>query len=540
MNMSKLFVSYRRAAWSFTYWLAEELGKVLDAEIFVDYSGIDETNFQTSLLHNLATSDAVLVVITEHTFAPERITDNQDWVRREIREALTEGKPIVLACHNGLMPPSDLPPDIEKIREVQGIEFYPRFFKAGVHELATFIDRTTPVRLRQSVSSVEELSRQAAYTMQSDKALFDEATTMVESGQYDRALELLELLKTRGYRPRYVSLDEVMEDVASARDEEQSRWDAGEVYDEIAALARINLTRARRAWAQFQVDYPDFTDDPAQLAIRLSDAPPASQGLHTPPHRRKVRSEATIPAPFAWISIPAGNVTLAEDNFEMGYLKKGERKTIGAAAFSIAKYPVTNGQFAVFMELGGYRENKWWTEAGWQAREKEGWVEPRFWKESRFNRSDCPVVGVSWYEAMAFCRWLSDESGENIVLPTEEQWQRAAQGDSGLLYPWGNEWDGERCNNRVAPFRSEGPSPVTQYEGKGESPFGVADMCGNVWEWCLTDFDTGRSDASDNNARVLRGGSWWGNSPRFLRAAVRNWNNPSDWYYIAGFRIARS
>jgi formylglycine-generating enzyme required for sulfatase activity len=81
---------------------------------------------------------------------------------------------------------------------------------------------------------------------------------------------------------------------------------------------------------------------------------------------------------------------------------------------------------------------------------------------------------------------------------------------------------------------------VTQYEGKGDSPFGVVDMCGNVWEWCLTDFSTGRSDATSNNARVLRGGSWWGNSPRFLRAVVRNWNNPSDWYYIAGFRIARS
>src|SRR5262245_58667817 len=246
--MSKLFVSYRRAAWSFTYWLAEELGRVLDAEIFVDYSGIDETNFQTSLLRNLSDSDAVLLVITEHTFAVDRIFDDQDWVRREIREALTGGKPIVLACHNGLMPPTDLPSDIERVREAQGIEFYPRFFKAGVHELAAFIDRATPVHLRQSVSSLDELSRRAAHTMQSDKALFDEATTLVENGQYDRAIELLEVLKERGYRPRYVSLDEVMDDVASARDEEQFRWDAGEVYDEIAALARVNVARARKAW----------------------------------------------------------------------------------------------------------------------------------------------------------------------------------------------------------------------------------------------------------------------------------------------------
>ncbi len=69
----KLFISYRRAAWSFTYWLAEELGKLLDAEIFVDYSGIEETNFESALLRNLRESAVVLLIVTEHSFAPERI-----------------------------------------------------------------------------------------------------------------------------------------------------------------------------------------------------------------------------------------------------------------------------------------------------------------------------------------------------------------------------------------------------------------------------------------------------------------------------------
>src|SRR5258707_10174086 len=111
----KLFVSYRRAAWSFTYWLVEELNKLLTAEIFVDYSGVDETNFEKSLLRNLRQCDAVLLIVEEHTFAPDRIHSDADWVRREIREALTHNKPIVMACHNGLFPPATLPDDIAAI-----------------------------------------------------------------------------------------------------------------------------------------------------------------------------------------------------------------------------------------------------------------------------------------------------------------------------------------------------------------------------------------------------------------------------------------
>src|SRR5687768_6300307 len=127
--MAKIFVSYRRASWSFTYWLIEELGKLLDAQMFVDYDGIDEANFETSIVRNLQESDVVLLIVSEQTFSPERIHHDHDWVRREIREALILGKPMIMACHNGLMPPADLPDDIQGVRKAQGIEFYPRYFK---------------------------------------------------------------------------------------------------------------------------------------------------------------------------------------------------------------------------------------------------------------------------------------------------------------------------------------------------------------------------------------------------------------------------
>ncbi len=175
--------------------------------------------------------------------------------------------------------------------------------------------------------------------------------------------------------------------------------------------------------------------------------------------------------------------------------------------YSIAKYPVTNAQFAQFIGTGGYKNDKWWTPEGLKYRKDENWTEPRYWTDSKWNGASHPVVGVSWFESVAFCLWLSDVTGENIMLPTEDQWQYSAQGDDERAYPWGNEWDCTLCNNSVDPCTSDQTTPVTQYEDKGDSPFGVVDMSGNVWEWCLTDYESKNNTSYD--MRALRGGSWY-------------------------------
>jgi formylglycine-generating enzyme required for sulfatase activity len=150
-------------------------------------------------------------------------------------------------------------------------------------------------------------------------------------------------------------------------------------------------------------------------------------------------------------------------------------------------------------------------------------------------------VGISWHEAVAFCLWLSDVTGEKIMLPTEDQWQYAAQSDDGREFPWGNEWDCERCNNSVEPCNSSSTTQVTLYEGRGDSPFGVVDMVGNVWEWCLTDYDNGANNVdSTPEGRVLRGGSWNGHSTVVFLAAYRPGFNPHDGTNNVGFRLARS
>jgi WD40 repeat protein len=328
MAEKKLFVSYRRSSWSFTYWLAEELAKLVDAHLFVDYSGIDETDFEHSLLRNLRESDAVLLIVTDQTFDAARIHHEKDWVRREIREALTLQKPIALACYNGLFPPADLPEDIQGVRGIQGIEFYPRYFKAGIRELAVFLDKATPVKLQNAIaappaaSTVVQPAAPATH-----KALLDEATSLHEAGQYDRAIEIYDRLIAEQYRPRLLSIPELREQAIGERATEQRRWEAGEIYDEIAALFRVNPERGAQEYTRFRADYAEFTEDPAGLASRSTT--PKKEVI--PPSKPATTGEsppAAITAPQKQVS-PAAQVAL-----QCLAVLTGHDKQVNGVAFS--------------------------------------------------------------------------------------------------------------------------------------------------------------------------------------------------------------
>ena len=217
---------------------------------------------------------------------------------------------------------------------------------------------------------------------------------------------------------------------------------------------------------------------------------------------------------FDWINIPTGKVTL--HGSEGSYIPEGQTKTFDVLAFAIAKYPVTNQQYAEYLKETGKKSSSLYRD------------------ENQLNQPMQPVVGVNWHEAMAFCDWVSEKSRTKILLPTEQQWQRAAQGDDDRVYPWGNQWDASRCNTKASGF---GPTtPVTAYEGKGDSPYGVVDMCGNAWEWCLTVWETGSNDLTEINApHVVRGGSCL-DRPALLRFDHR-YNNDMGGYRLDGFRL---
>ncbi|HLY24970.1 MAG TPA: SUMF1/EgtB/PvdO family nonheme iron enzyme [Aggregatilineales bacterium] len=172
-------------------------------------------------------------------------------------------------------------------------------------------------------------------------------------------------------------------------------------------------------------------------------------------------------------------------------------------AFRISKYPVTNAQYQAFIDApDGYYDANWWnisaTCRDWH-RANPSAAAPQF------DVATCPREMVNWYEAMAFCQWLSNKAHLTITLPTNHQWRLASQGPGRQDYPWGDGFDRTRCNTRESNIRQT--TPVDRYK-QGVSPYGLYDMLGNVWEWTLSEHDTGANTATSALPRTIRGGSW--------------------------------
>jgi len=197
-----------------------------------------------------------------------------------------------------------------------------------------------------------------------------------------------------------------------------------------------------------------------------------------------------IPLPtFEWCDIPSGTVSIESIVYQV-------------RPFRMARYPVTYAQYQAFiMAPDGYFSERLWEDVPTAER-------PAQPGDQRWPLDDHPREHVTWYEAVAFCRWLNHRSGLPIRLPTEQEWQRAAQGDDKRNFPWGNTYDDtSRCNTRERDMRQT--SPVGSFP-RGLGAFGVHDMAGNVWEWCLNEYEhSSRIGPRGEKARVLRGGSWF-------------------------------
>jgi formylglycine-generating enzyme required for sulfatase activity len=252
---------------------------------------------------------------------------------------------------------------------------------------------------------------------------------------------------------------------------------------------------------------------------------------------------------IAWCEIPAGPFLMgsSEARDADAYHDEKPQHRVELPSYRIGLYPVTNAQYRLFVEGDGYEHSRYWIEEGWVWRSENGIVAPEFWDEPMWNSPNRPVVGVSWYEVLAFANWLTAQLEMPVQLPTEAEWEKAARGDDGRIYPWGNAWDPERANTQETGIGQTSPVGICP---AGASPYGCLDMSGNVWEWVLSlwgqqdarpdfgypyDPSDGREDPNTKGKRIIRGGSW-ASSLSKARIAFRSMADPEIRNRFIGFR----
>jgi formylglycine-generating enzyme required for sulfatase activity len=245
----------------------------------------------------------------------------------------------------------------------------------------------------------------------------------------------------------------------------------------------------------------------------------------------RARAEALGLNWYVWepemVLVPAGEFLMGSDP---GVDERAEddeqpQHTLYLADYYLARTPVTNAQYAAFVQATDHDP-------------------PRHWKGGRLSMGEegHPVVHVSWYDAVAYCKWLSQVAGKPYCLPSEAEWEKAARGTDGRIYPWGNQWDAERCNSDAG-LKGD-TTPVSAYP-EGASPYGLLDCAGNVWEWTRSlymEYPYDRKDGRESLGaerlfpRALRGGAFF-NHAFVVRCACRFRDFPDHRDGYIGFRV---
>jgi formylglycine-generating enzyme required for sulfatase activity len=296
--------------------------------------------------------------------------------------------------------------------------------------------------------------------------------------------------------------------------------------DEFERLSRqlrqsVNLTHPR--------DFPDPELEPS--SVLPGTARPSSPG--SPALSRVLTIDSPVKMEF--IQIPAGEFLMGSDS-EKDHLAPNyeqPQSRLKLSQFYIGKYPVTNEQFATFLETRLPVERLLASSSSYPP-----------------GREKHPAVEVTWHDAEAFCKWLATIMGCPVRLPSEAEWEKAARGTDGRQYPWGKEFLRGHSNCQEA-----GTGDTTEVDAfpKGVSPYGVFDMSGNIWEWTLSLWGAsqrkpdygypyhatdGREnlDSPDSVLRVVRGGSFRGDSSH-ARCTSRNGGYPNEKYDYIGFRV---
>jgi formylglycine-generating enzyme required for sulfatase activity len=245
--------------------------------------------------------------------------------------------------------------------------------------------------------------------------------------------------------------------------------------------------------------------------------------------KKKLTPNPTPPEvnrPIEWMRVPAGEFLMGDHTGE-GAPNSRPVHAVYLDEFHISKYEITFAQYNAFLEETG---------------------RPKAY-DGNWGSGDIPVYFVTWEDAAAYCRWLSEKNGETIKLPTEAQWEKAARGTDQRLYPWGN--DNPTCDLGNFSPCSYQPQKVGT-KPNGASPYGAENMAGNVREWCRDWYDENYYAISPYNnpqgpatgtERVWRGASsqisFLDSGINQIRAYYRNSDGPNGWSGYLGFRVVK-
>jgi len=230
------------------------------------------------------------------------------------------------------------------------------------------------------------------------------------------------------------------------------------------------------------------------------------------------------------VFIPGGTFIMGSNDGSPNHQPAHE---VYVADFYLDRWPVTNAEYKKFVDATGYPVPNY--NVQWCDTRGYNWdPETRMYPE---GKADHPVVLVTWEDAMAYAAWAGKR------LPTEAEWERAARGRQGRRYPWGNEFIVGRCNCKEAGLG--GTSPVGYFSPDGDTPEGLVDMVGNVWEWTNSLFrpypydpNDGRESRQAAGFRVLRGASWVNDAN--VAHCLSRLDGDFQFYNNVGFRCAVS
>jgi gamma-glutamyl hercynylcysteine S-oxide synthase len=298
------------------------------------------------------------------------------------------------------------------------------------------------------------------------------------------------------------------------------------------------------------VSHENQHDETMLQALNLRSGPALlGRGVPLPAGRPGVAGTSVL--------VPGGPFVLGVDAVTEPQSLDNERSAhvVDVPAFRIGRVPVTNDEWRQFVDDGGYREPRWWSQRGWSHRERAGLTAPQFWNSgdlagtrTRFGHvedipADEPVAHVTYFEAEAYAAWAGAR------LPTEVEWEKACawdpEADARRRFPWGASEPTDALANLGGDALR--PAPVGAYPA-GASAYGVEQMLGDVWEWTSSPlrpwpgftpmlYDLYSQPFFDGDYKVLRGGSW-AVAADILRPSFRNWDHPIRRQIFSGVRLA--